>query len=183
MKATDFRDFIRLGLGSPRLLEGYTAKLNNTQCVTLAFILRIYNIHSYTCLLLFISSSVPRERCEVSHYAPRHWPARRGGSRVSARLHSRTRVFAYYLPGRPYDSWFRTLWLTLPFFLSVSFNLILWDTDRLEGLLPNADSGVPCPRFGCKLRSLGPKFLACIFVIINLILNFLIFELGFAFLT
>jgi len=72
------------------------------------------------------------------------------------------------------------LWLTDLLFSSVSFSFEMWDTDRLGGLLPNADSEVPCPQFGCKLRISRLKLLACIFVMMNLILSFSIFELGFS---
>jgi len=57
------------------------------------------------------------------------------------------------------------------------FNLGLWDTGRPAGLLPNADSGVSV----FPIRMQAKKFE--IEVISNLVLNFLIFELDFAFFT
>jgi len=147
MGATDFRDFVGLGFRSSRLLEGHTTKLNNTQCVILAFILRIYNIHSYLPIIIYFLERFHGNAVRYRVTLRGTDQPRRGGSRVPARLHSRTRVLFAGTALR--DSWFRTLqvWLTLSFFLSVSFNLILWDMSRL---LSNADSGVPCPRFGCK---------------------------------
>jgi len=183
MGAMEFRDLVGLGLRSPRSPEGHTTGLITTQLYNTGIYFRIYNIHLYTCLLLILSSRVSAKTLWRIALRFAALISLTFESRVSARLHSRTRVFAYYMPGRPNrDPWFQILWLTASFFLSVSFNLILWDTGRLERLLPNADSRVPCPQFGCKRRNSEWKFLACIFVIINLVLNFLIFELGFAFL-
>jgi len=44
-------------------------------------------------------------------------------------------------------------------FLSAFFNSVLWNMGWPVGLLPNADSGVPCPQFRCKRRSSRSKFL------------------------
>jgi len=126
---------------------------------------------------LQISSNVLAQGVIVFRFASRCWSAQRVGLGFR---HDFTRVLAYFYRTALRDMCLSILWLIDWFFLSVSFSFEMWDTDRLGGLLPNADSGVPCPQFGCKLRISRLKFLVCIFVMINLILNFSMFELGFS---
>jgi len=174
MGATDLRDFIGLRPGSQRLSKNSP----------LAWLIIILVYWKYTVVLTTLNYSYLFPRTSplsvISYRVTlRGTDQRNVRSQVSAQLHCE---LAYYMPGLyvTRDFW---SWLTASSFLSVSFNLAMWDTGRLGGLLPNADSEVPCPQFGCKLKSSRSKFLACIFVMINLILSFSIFELSFALFT
>jgi len=161
MGATDLRDLVGLRLGSQRLSK-------NSPRVLLTIILLYLIIHSiahYTLAILICILNFPPTRisCRVK---PAHGRARvsvqRYGvlacSRIICRDGFMWRVISDLVTASP------TFW-------SVLFNSIYVGHGSARGLLPNADSGVPCPQFGCKLRSSRPKFLACIFAI-DLILNF-----------
>jgi len=154
MGATDFRDLIELGFGSPRSPEKHTTEFYNHFNYTLTFI-KIYNIHLYTRLSI-LSSSVSAETlwCIVLRFATLTSPTLASGVSTVSLAYSRTIC-------RDGLTWLlisNVMTVTLPFFLSVSFNLILWDTGQFEGRLPNADSGVSIrmqtKKFGTEVLSL-----------------------------
>jgi len=102
MGATEIRDLVGLGLGSPRSPEGHTTGLIYHLIITLNYndlFNNIYNIHLYTCFLLFFPLSVSAETlCRIALRAAALTCLTFGlGCR-----HGFSLKLAYSLPGRSY---------------------------------------------------------------------------------